>query len=73
MKKKEKTSDDMEMRSHYDFSKGIRGKHAAEYNEGTNIVVLDPDIAKVFPDSNAVNKALRGLLDIIKLQKKATN
>jgi hypothetical protein len=48
-----------DLRSHYDFSDGVRGKHAARYLEGTNVVVLAPDVAEVFPDSIAVNEALR--------------
>jgi hypothetical protein len=51
-----------EMRSHYDFSGGVRGKYAARYAEGTNVVVLAPDVAEVFPDSIAVNEALRTLV-----------
>jgi len=50
------------MRDHYDLSKGIRGKYAKRYQEGTNVVVLDPDVAKEFPDSAAVNEALRQVL-----------
>ena len=49
MKKRSKKSvsrDKDTMRAEYDFSKGVRGKHAARYAEGTNIVVLAPDIAK---------------------------
>ena len=46
-----------EMRSHYDFSGGIRGKHAARYAEGTNVVVLASDAAEMFPDSVAGNEA----------------
>lgn len=56
---------DLEMREEYDFSGGVRGKYAARYAEGTNIVRLDPDVAKVFPDSAAVNSALRALVKII--------
>ena len=41
---------------------GTRGKHAARYREGTNIVLIDSDLLKVFPDSEAVNKALRDYL-----------
>lgn len=48
----------------YDFSGGVRGKYAARYAEGTNIVVLYPDVAEVFPDSQAVNEALRTLVRI---------
>lgn len=54
-----------EMRSEYDFSGGVRGKHAKRYKEGSNIVLIDPDVAKVFPDSKSVNEALRALLPII--------
>ena len=46
----------------YDFSGGVRGKYAARMAEGTNIVVIAPDLAKLFPNSEAVNKALRDLV-----------
>ena len=62
MKKTPKQTD--EMRSHYDFSGGERGKYAAEYARGTNVVVISPDLAKIFPDSEAVNEALRTLVRI---------
>lgn len=65
MKKKESNERDPEMLDEYDFSKGVRGKHAARYAQGSNVVVLDPDVAKVFPDSESVNKALRALAEII--------
>ena len=55
-----------EMLDEYDFSKGIRGKYAKRYAEGTNIVILEPDVADFFPDSQSVNKALRLLIDIAK-------
>ena len=45
----------------YDFSEGIRGKYAARYAEGTNVVVLSPDVAEIFPTTQAVNEALRTL------------
>ena len=48
----------------YDFSEGVRGKYAARYAEGTNVVVLSPDVAEIFPDSEAVNEALRTLVRI---------
>jgi hypothetical protein len=57
----EKTDND-EMRPEYDFSKGEQGKYAARFAEGTNLVILQPDVAKAFPDSRAVNDALRSLL-----------
>ena len=47
------------MREEYDFSKGVRGKYAKRYAEGTNLVRIDPDMAKEFPSSEAVNRALR--------------
>jgi hypothetical protein len=47
-----------------DFSGGVRGKYAKRYAEGTNIVVLSPELAKVFRDSAAVNEALRTLVRI---------
>jgi len=57
------------MRKEYDFSKGVRGKYAKKYKSGTNIVLLDPDVAKVFTTPTSVNQALRSLSKIIKAQK----
>ena len=57
-----------EMLDEYDFSQGVIGKYAKQYAEGTNIVVLDPDVAKVFPDSASVNQALRLIAQIIEGQ-----
>ena len=51
------------MKDNYDFSKGVRGKHAKEFAEGSNVVVLDPELAKLFPTSEAVNNALRKLIE----------
>ena len=48
-----------EMRGEYDFSKGSRGKYAKRFASGTNIVILSPDVAEAFPDSESVNEALR--------------
>jgi hypothetical protein len=56
------------MRKEYDFGKGVRGKYAAKYKAGTNIVRLDPDVAKVFKTPQSVNEALRSLSRIIKSQ-----
>ena len=58
------------MRKEYDFSKGVRGKYAKRFAAGSNVVVLDPDLAKVFPDSASVNEALRALADILKKQER---
>jgi hypothetical protein len=50
------------MRREYDFSRGIRGKYAKRFSQGTNLVLLDPDVATKFPNAAAVNKALREVL-----------
>ena len=52
-------SDEDAMRPEYDFSKAVRGVTAARYAEGTNVVLLDPDVAGIFSDTRAVNEALR--------------
>jgi hypothetical protein len=54
-------SDDGELRPQYDFRGGVRGKYVARYREGTNVVVLDPDVAARFPDAASVNRALRAV------------
>lgn len=51
--------DDLEIRDEYDFSQGVRGKYAARFAKGTNIVVLDDDVAAVFSSSDEVNEVLR--------------
>lgn len=57
---KPKVSTVNEMRAAYDFSKGVRGKyHQRLLKEGSNVVILEPDVAKAFPDSAAVNEASR--------------
>jgi hypothetical protein len=52
------------MRSEYDFSGGARGKFAEQYRSGTNVILLEPEVAQAFPDSKSVNDALRALLSI---------
>jgi hypothetical protein len=55
------------MRKQYkreDLGKGVRGKYFAAYSKGTNLVLLSPDVAAVFPTSEAVNEALRGLVQV---------
>jgi hypothetical protein len=47
------------MRPEYDFSKGVRGKHAARYAKGTNVVVLEADVAREFRTTEQVNETLR--------------
>jgi hypothetical protein len=56
------------MRPEYDYSTGVRGKHRERYKDGTNVVFVDADVAKVFKDSESVNRALRLLLDLAKSQ-----
>jgi hypothetical protein len=58
-----------EMLREYDFSQGVRGKYARRYARGSNVVVLEPDVAKVFPNAEAVNSSLRSLAEIIRRRK----
>jgi hypothetical protein len=63
---KEPTDRDRDtMRAEYDFSAAVRGETAARYREGTNVVLLDPDVQAIFPDSSAVNEALRTFARLI--------
>lgn len=58
-----------DLRREYDFSKlgsGVRGKYAARYRGGTNLVLLSPDVAEYFPDEQSVNTALRALIHVAK-------
>ena len=64
MKKAATAKRNPDMLAEYDFSQGVRGMYAQRYSEGTNIVVLSPDVAVYFPDSEAVNSALRALVEI---------
>ncbi len=68
MKKQQNSERDPDMLDEYDFSGGVRGKYAERYARGTNVVVLDPDVARVFSDSESVNQALRALAGIIQRQ-----
>jgi hypothetical protein len=52
------------MREEYEFSDGVRGKHYPAYRHGTNLVLLEPDVAKIFKDAATVNSALRMLAKI---------
>ena len=61
------------MRREYDFSKGVRGVTAARYAQGTNIVVIDPQVLDVFPDSDTVNEALRALAPVLRQQRRAAS
>lgn len=66
MHREVRPEDSDEMRPEYDFSQGVRGKHYQAYRAGTNVVLLEPDIAAVFPDSASVNEALRLLVRLAK-------
>jgi hypothetical protein len=70
MKKTNDKAPNAEMRAEYDFSRGVRGKYARRYGQGTNVVVLEADVAKVFPNAKVVNDALRALAGIIRRQSK---
>ncbi len=53
------------MRAEYDFSKGVRGKYVDRLAKGVTVVALDADIAEAFPTSEAVNRALRAILEVV--------
>ena len=54
------------MRPEYDFSQGVRGATAKRYAEGANVVIIDPDLLDVFPDSTTVNETLRALAPVMR-------
>ncbi len=60
----EGSSRDTEMLEEYNFRDGQRGKYARRYAEGSDVVVLSPDVSEAFPDSESVNRALRALMDV---------
>lgn len=60
------------MRPEYDFSKGVRGKTAARYAAGTNVVLLDPDVAAEFRTAEEVNETLRAVTGILRQRKRRT-
>ena len=65
MKKKQvETERDPDMLDDYDFSQGVRGKYVQRFAQGSNVVVLSPDVAEIFPDSESVNAALRLLVEV---------
>ena len=71
MKKKSRTEMDDELRPEYGLRKllkgGVRGKYAERYQAGTKLVLLDPDVAKAFPNEEAVNDALRLVIQLTKI------
>ncbi len=63
---------DKDMLPEYDFSGGVRGKYVARLAKGSNVVVLDRDVQKMFPDSAAVNTALRALGKAVEATRRPT-
>lgn len=64
------------LRREYDLSKlkgGVRGKYAARYRAGTNLVLLSPDVAEYFPDAQSVNTALRALIHVARGPRRRAN
>ena len=57
------------MRPEYDFSRAVRGVTASRYSQGTNVMLLDPDVAELFPDARAVNEALRTLTRLVRVKR----
>ncbi len=73
--KKAKPARSDELRIEYrreDLGKGVRGKYLAAYKKGSNLVLLTPELARAFPTSEAVNEALRGLLQLAQKTSKLT-
>ncbi|HHY58631.1 MAG TPA: hypothetical protein GYA08_24715 [Chloroflexi bacterium] len=72
MKTNDKTELEDELRPEYDLDSllkgGVRGKYVERYRAGTNLVLLDPDVAKAFPSATAVNEALRLVMQLTELQ-----
>ena len=66
MSQEPNSKSDTDMLSEYDFSDGVRGKYVDRFPKGSNVVVLEPDVAQVFTDSESVNQALRALAEIIR-------
>jgi hypothetical protein len=73
MKKAKKPKSDNTMRAEYDFTGGVRGKYAQRYAAGSNVVVLEPDVARMFPTARSVNSTLRTLGEIASRQVRRTN
>jgi len=67
-KSKARSSD--QMRPEYDFSKGVRGKHATRYAAGSNVVVLAPDVASQFQTADDVNETLRAVAKLVERRRK---
>ena len=71
-RKAKKAKPGNQMSADYDFSRGTRGKYARRYAQGTNLVALAPDVARIFPDSQSVNEALRVLAQVARRGRKTS-
>jgi hypothetical protein len=72
MKKGRSSRNPEEMLPEYDFSRGVRGKYADRFTKDTIMVVLDPDVAAIFPDRKSVNTALRALGQVVRDRQRAS-
>lgn len=71
--KRQKSQDELRKEYNFDYSKAVRGKYYKRLmEEGSNVVVLEPDVAKAFHDSASVNEALRSLLDLTRSTQRLT-
>jgi len=74
MKDRKKNADELHPEYEFDYSKAVRGKYYRRLlEEGSNVVILDPDVAKAFRDSASVNEALRSLLQLTRSTKRLTS
>lgn len=77
MQNNEASEHDDELRPEYDMAAllkgGVRGKYVERYRQGTNLILLEPDVAQAFPDANAVNEALRLVMRLTQLQRQASS
>jgi hypothetical protein len=71
MSQKKKTVVDADMLPEYDFSGAVRGKYYERYRQGSNVVLLDPDVSDAFPNAAAVNEALRLLVSLARKKVRA--
>ena len=73
MRKKPETTDDLRPEYHLKslLKRGVHGKYAARYREGTNLVLLEPEVAKAFPNGKAVNAALKLVIRLTRVQEEA--
>jgi hypothetical protein len=73
MKKAKKKESNDTMRAEYEFTGGVRGKYARRYGAGSNVVVLEPDVARMFPTARSVNSTLRTLGEIASRKVRCTS